>query len=121
MTVEELYTSIHANYKEAKSRLMNDKLITKFIVKFLNDPSFDQLMEAKKNEDAEGMFHASHSLKGVAGNLALTSLQNLASDICESFRPGKEVPHSKEELESMFSELDSLYKDTCQKIEEFSK
>ena len=121
MTVEELYTSIHADYTEAKSRLMNDKLITKFIVKFLNDPSFNQLMEAKENKDSKGMFEASHALKGVTANLALTSLSKQASDICESFRPGKEVKHSKEELESMFSELDLEYKDTCQKIEEFSK
>lgn len=86
MSLEELYKELGANYQEAKTRLMNDVLITKFLRKFATDYKIDALIAAAEAGDAHGIFEACHSLKGVAGNLALTNLYDLASALTEKTR-----------------------------------
>ncbi|MGN1163736.1 MAG: Hpt domain-containing protein, partial [Candidatus Ornithospirochaeta sp.] len=67
-------------------RLMNDRLIEKFILKFLSDPSFGELEKAVAEGDAEGEFRASHTLKGVAGNLSFSALASSSSALTEALR-----------------------------------
>ena len=86
MTIEELYARLGANYEEAKTRLMNDALIRRFLLKFADTFSLDSLLCAAKENDAKGVFEAAHSLKGVAGNLALAELYALSSSLTEKVR-----------------------------------
>lgn len=46
MTVRESYEKMGANYDGVLSRLGNEMLIKKFAVKFLKDPSFQDLTDA---------------------------------------------------------------------------
>ena len=39
MNLEKLYKSLHGDYAEAKARLMSDRLVEKFVLKFPADPS----------------------------------------------------------------------------------
>lgn len=87
MTIEECYTKLHGNYAEAKNRLMNDKLIERFILKFPDDPSMGSLQAMVEAGDIDGSFHAVHTLKGVAANLAFTQLFHDASNLTEQLRP----------------------------------
>ena len=50
MTLQECYGKLHGNYEDAKSRLAMDRLIEKFMLKFLDDTSMDLL----KTSVAEG-------------------------------------------------------------------
>ena len=86
MTLNECYEKLHGNYEDAKSRLMNDRLVEKFLLKFPADPTMDQLREAVKEEKIEESFRAAHTLKGVAANMAFTDLQKAASDLTEQLR-----------------------------------
>ena len=86
MTVSEFYHSIQADYAAAKGRLMNDALILRFLRKFATEYKIDALVNAVNAQDGKGIFEACHSLKGVAGNLALTRLYDLASDLTEKTR-----------------------------------
>lgn len=86
MTVQECYEALHGNYADAKSRLMSDKLITKFALKFPGDPSMDTLRAAVANGNREEAFRAAHTLKGVAANLAFTELSQSASVLTEQLR-----------------------------------
>lgn len=86
MTVAEFYDALQADYTAAKGRLMNDALILRFLRKFAAEYKIDALINAEKAQDGKGIFEACHSLKGVAGNLALTRLYDLASDLTEKTR-----------------------------------
>ena len=52
MTVRESYEKMGANYDGVLSRLGNEMLIKKFAVKFLKDPSFQDLTDAIEQGDA---------------------------------------------------------------------
>lgn len=87
MTIEECYSKLRGNYAEAKTRLMNDKLIERFILKFPDDPSMHTLSAMIETGDIERSFRAVHTLKGVAANLAFTQLFRDASNLTEQLRP----------------------------------
>ena len=56
MTVRECYEKMGANYDGVLSRLGNEMLIRKFVIKFLKDPSFQDLTAAIEKSDAESAF-----------------------------------------------------------------
>ena len=86
MNLEKLYKEIHGDYAEAKARLMNDRLVEKFVLKFLTDPSMQQLRDAIASGDHDVAFRAVHTLKGVAANLSFTELWRAASALTEQLR-----------------------------------
>lgn len=86
MTLEECYSNLHGNYEEAKGRLMNDKLINRFILKFPSDPSMAALREMIETGDNPAAFRAVHTLKGVAANLAFSELYADAYNLTEQMR-----------------------------------
>ncbi len=86
MTLRECYTQMGGNYDEAIKRLMNEKLMERFLQKFLTDPSFNELKEAIESGDLEKAFRGAHTLKGVSANLALTELTYSSSLLTEALR-----------------------------------
>ena len=46
MTLKECYATLCGNYDEALSRLMNERLMERFLQKFLSDPSFNEIKDA---------------------------------------------------------------------------
>ena len=120
MTTQELYASIDGNYDSAKRILQMDRLINRFILKFLDEQSCPKLLAAKDANDPVGMFEGAHALKGVCANLGLDRLSAMASDIAEEFRPGHTPSMSAEELDRRFAELKDLYDRTINGIREFS-
>jgi len=92
MTIQECYSQFHGNYEEARDRLMNDRLIEKFMMKFPMDTTMQELREALVSEDYELAFRCAHTMKGVAANLAFTALQLSASELTEQLRNEKNAP-----------------------------
>lgn len=77
------------DYDSAMNLFMGkQEIYERFLVKFLKDESYNQIKEAIAGKDCEAAFKASHTLKGVAGNLSLKYLAKTASDITEEFRAG---------------------------------
>lgn len=93
MTVKELYEKIHGNYQSALSMMMMDDFIKRMLTKFVQSNPGEQLFEAYQRKDYQGVFAASHSLKGVAGNLALTSIFDKAIIIVEKTRNADSNPN----------------------------
>lgn len=91
MTLVELYNKISGNYADVQGRLMKDSLIEKFALMYLQDTSYDTLIEAISAGNLEGQFHAAHSLKGVCANLGFSELQVAASQLTEQLRPRTET------------------------------
>ena len=46
MTLQECYTALGGNYDDAISRLRSERLVTKFVVKFLDDDSCALLLRS---------------------------------------------------------------------------
>lgn len=92
----------------------NMALFERFLKKFPADPHFDELMEAFDAGDTEKAFQAAHTLKGVCGNLSLTRLFQMISDITEHLRAGdmdsakEKLPETQEEYEKMIALISKL-------------
>lgn len=88
MTLRECYESIQGDYDGLVARVMGEERAERFSMKFLNDQSYGQLMEALEQENYELAFRASHTLKGVCANLGFAKLQEVASALTEQMRGG---------------------------------
>lgn len=86
MTAKELYDSFGGNYNNALQTMMNDMFISRMLSKFIQNNSYQQIIDGYNNKNFRGVFEGAHSLKGVCGNLALTPLYDKASVICEKTR-----------------------------------
>ena len=120
MTVQELYESIGGSYESAKRTMMMDKMISKFILKFLNDKSCERLLTAGAARDAAGIFEGAHALKGVCANLGLDSLSAAASDVAEAYRPGKGAEMDDAALDARLAEIKAQYESTVAGIQKFA-
>jgi len=120
MTIQELYEKIGGSYESAKKILPTDKMLAKFVQRFLTDKSAEKLLTAHESGDETGMFEGSHALKGVCANLGLNQLSQLASEISEEYRPGNPKTMSPDELERRFADLKALYETTISGIQEFA-
>lgn len=120
MTVTELYEAIGGNYTAVLDRLMSEKFISKYIIKFVNDKSYTELMEEWNGEKREEeLFKKAHTLKGVCANLALDKLFETISKITDHFRPGEE--YKVDNIEQYFTRLQNDYDDTVKLINQFSE
>ena len=88
MTLKECYAAMGGNYEDVISRLRSERLVQKFVLKFLNDGSYDLLCRSLEEQNYEEAFRAAHTIKGVCQNLSITKLQDSSSRLCESLRNG---------------------------------
>ena len=89
MDIKTFYSEVNGDYASTLTRLMNERLMNKFVKKFPNDDSYRLLTDALANKDYETAFRGAHTLKGVSANLGLTQLQSAASELTEAMRGGK--------------------------------
>ena len=120
MTVQELYENIGGNIQSALRILQMDKMVARFIVRYLDESSCDRLVAAYEAGNEKGVFEASHAMKGVCANLGLDSLSAAASEICEQFRPGAARTLTKEELDGKVARLKALNDRTVEGIAAFN-
>lgn len=86
MNLQELYEMIGGNYQDVFERMYTDVRIIKYIKKFVDDSTYDELSSFMSSGDAENAFRMAHSLKGMALNLAFTSILKSSSELCELLR-----------------------------------
>ena len=86
MTIRECYGELGLDFDAVLSRLVNEKLVQKFALKFLDDPSFQNLKDALDSKDVETAFRAAHTLKGVCLNLGFSSLYEVSAQLTEDLR-----------------------------------
>lgn len=84
----------------------NEALYEKFLKKFCDDKSYADLVQAVADGDCEKAFVAAHTLKGVCGNLSMTTLEQLVSRQVEYLRSGELVPAA-----DMMPEITAAYED----------
>ena len=100
--------------KKGLERFMNNEaLFARFLKKFPADPNLKKLREAFAANDREGALTASHTLKGVCGNLSMDVLFELF---------GRQVALLRQEewdkAAAMMPEIEKVYAETLAAIEE---
>ena len=105
MNLEECYEVMDSDYDDVMRRLGSETLVRKFVLKFLDDTSFQGLKEGLENQDAELAFRSAHTLKGVCMNLGFTKLFEVSSALTEELRD-REI---KENTTEMFEEVEREY------------
>ncbi len=88
MDLKEFYTSINGDYEGVVSRLRSEKMVRKFVLKFLNDSSYDNLVKSLEENNYEEAFRASHTTKGICQNLGFTVLGDSSSTLTDALRNG---------------------------------
>lgn len=77
--------------EEAMERFLDDEeFYLECVGKVLCDEQFDKLKTALENEQTQDGFDCAHTLKGLAANVGLVSLEEKLSAIVEPLRAGKE-------------------------------
>ena len=98
MTLQEFYQNVGGSYEKALARLCSAALIERFVQKYTQDTTFEQLWEALTQQDWETAFRASHTLKGMAANLGFDRMFACASDLTEALRGPKALALDQAEL-----------------------
>ena len=98
MTLKECYAAIGGDYEEVMGRLRSERLVQKFVLKFLNDGSYQLLLDSLAAGDREEAFRAAHTIKGVCANLAFNTLLESSEALTEALRGGKAAQSGEEEL-----------------------
>ncbi len=88
MSLQECYSALGGSYEEVLSRLSSERLVKKFALKFLTDPSYDLLVRSMGSEDWPEAFRAAHTIKGVCQNLSFTTLYQSSHALAEALRNG---------------------------------
>ena len=111
-----MYQQLRGDYTDAKQRLMNDGMITRFVLKFPSDPSMQLLRESVAKGDIETSFRAVHTLKSVAGVLGFTPLYEAAVNLTEQLRPRLEQANR-----GLLSIVEERYVETMAIVSKFAE
>ena len=98
MTLQECYAALGGDYEDAKGRLRSDRLVQKFVLKFLSDGSYDLLCRSLEDGNREEAFRAAHTIKGVCANLGFSALLESSERLTEALRDGAPPQPGEEEL-----------------------
>ena len=119
MNIEEFYKKLGGDYSEVSKRLPSLSLVEKFIGKFLQDKSYEELSASMKIGDRKVAFRASHTLKGVCANLGFATLRQSSSKLCEELRGDGEVISDTAYV--LMNDVERDYAVTIQAIGEYLK
>ena len=121
MTLQELYQTIGGSYEQGIKVLRMEKLMDKHIRKFSKNGIVEALLRAGETMDPTAMFETSHAVKGVCGNLGLTELYALSSEISEEFRPGNARQLSDAEVREKLAKISEIYRITTEGIRQYEE
>ncbi len=114
MSISEFYEKINGDYEGMKGRLQSDDLIKRFVLKFVDEKSYSELVEAAANNDVEASIASSHKMKGVVANLSFTALFDLTTAILADLRKEGQDTVNQELMQQITAE----YEKTIQLIQE---
>ena len=86
MNIKEFYDSIGEDFNDVIGRLRAESRVCKYVLKFPEDKSFDNLLSSMKEKNYAEAFRAAHTIKGTCLYLSFNSFAAIASDITEKLR-----------------------------------
>ena len=91
------------------------ELYEKFLRKFKDDKTFEDIGKAVETKNSDEGFKAAHALKGVSGNLSMICVYKITSDMCTAFRANE-----PEKAFDMYPDLKNKYEAVCKLIDELN-
>ena len=88
MTLQECYAAMGGDYEGVMGRLRSERMVQKFVLKFLADGSYELLLSSTEAENWAEAFRAAHTIKGVCQNLGFDRLYKSSSELSEALRNG---------------------------------
>ena len=88
MTLQECYAALGGNYEDVLGRMHSERMIQKFVLKFLQDGNYDTLCRALAAGTVEEAFRAAHTIKGMCLNLSFDRLAASSVEMTEALRSG---------------------------------
>ncbi len=88
MTLQECYAAFGGDYEDVLARLRSERLVQKFVLKYLDDGSFGLLCTSMQQKNWEEAFRAAHTIKGMCQNLSFTTLLDSSSKLSDALRHG---------------------------------
>lgn len=116
MTLQECYAALGGDYDEVLGHLRSERLVQKFVLKFLTDTSYELLQNSMETQDYAEAFRAAHTIKGICQNLAFTRLYGSSSQLSEALRNG-----FTPEAPALAEQVKQDYQITCQAIRTFQE
>lgn len=103
--------------QETLRRFMNkDELYRKFLLKFVEDDTFEKIKPAMDGHNMEDALKAVHTLKGVTGNLGLKRLYKACVNTVNLIRQEEE----EKAIES-YEELKDAYEEICMIVKTYGE
>lgn len=114
MTLQECYAALEGSYQDVLGRLPSERMVQKFVLRFLSDGSYDLLIRSMAEENYAEAFRAAHTIKGVCQNLDFTKLYHSSSELSEALRSG-----FSPEAPALVERVKADYEQTVAAIREF--
>lgn len=111
MQVKECYAAMGGDYEGVMGRLLSEERVKKYLFKFLNDKSFENLQTALAESNQEEAFRMAHTLKGVSQNLGFTRLFVSSDALTEALRN-----ELREDAGALFCKVEADYRETVAAI-----
>lgn len=88
MTLQECYEAMGADYNDVITRLRSERLVQKFVFKFLDDGSYNLFCSSMESKNYEDAFRAVHTIKGICQNLGFRRLLQSSAEMSDALRHG---------------------------------
>ena len=115
MTLRECYDALGGSYDEVLGRLRSERLVQKFVLKFLADGSYDLLCRSMQEGNHDEAFRAAHTIKGMCQNLSFTTLGHSSGELTEALRNGGTIASAA----ALFAQVQADYQKTSSAIRTF--
>ena len=114
MTIKECYEIMGENYNDVLARLQIERLVIKYALKFLDDPTYEMITVALKEKDYATAYRASHTLKGICANLGFSKLGNVSANLSDALKE-KRI----KQVEVEFLSLKDVYENTVSLLKKY--
>lgn len=121
MNLKECYQAFGGDYEDTMKRMGMERLLQKFMLKFLDDGSFKELCDNMEQQKYEEAFRAAHTLKGLCLNLGFKTLAESSSNLTEALRPQQFEESDMAEIMKMVEQVKRDYEMTVSVITEFKE
>ncbi len=115
MTIKEVYEQTNSDYEDAMERLGSEKLISKYLLKFMELTDFNDMIKAISIKDWDNGFKTSHNLKGIALNMSFTELARSGSELCDTMRHGA----PKSDISELVNKVSADYQAIMEVLKKF--
>lgn len=90
MEIQEICRLLEIDWQACVDRFSgNEALYRRFLFRFPQDETWQQLSQAWEQQDIPGVERGAHTLKGIAANLGLARLQADSAAVVDAVRAGR--------------------------------